>query len=176
MVTWSKGCVGGHWIARFRGLNTSGVLHVCLLWMCCVDRYKCLQRADPSSREILPNVYVSFSVNRCNDNLLHLQTVGRSRQIKKHNIQDNEVQLRGKIKIKTIYSQRLSARSLCLGKYPSSHIVQKCSLDREPFTPTGDRKRFLSCTERGLFTMPSELPRPVVMDIKINHSWKENLS
>jgi len=42
-------------------------------------------------------VCVSFSVIMCNDNLLHLQIVGSSRQTKKHNIQDNEVQLRGKI-------------------------------------------------------------------------------
>jgi len=46
----------------------------------------------------------------------------------------------------------------------------------EIFTPAGNRKRFLPCTERSLFTIPSELTRLVVMDIKINHSWKGKLS
>ena len=51
-------------------------LHV---WSCvlCVFTCKSLRRADPSSRGVLPRVYVSLSVIKRNFNPLHLQWVGR---------------------------------------------------------------------------------------------------
>jgi hypothetical protein len=39
--------------------------------------------ADPSSRGVIPNVYVSVGVIRRNNNPLHLQWVGRRGQTKK---------------------------------------------------------------------------------------------
>ena len=46
-------------------------------------RHRRLRRADPLSRGILPRVYVSLCVIRCNNNPLHLQRVGRKGRTKK---------------------------------------------------------------------------------------------
>jgi hypothetical protein len=37
-------------------------------------------QADPSCRGVLPSVYVSMSVIKCDTNSLHLQRVGNTRQ------------------------------------------------------------------------------------------------
>jgi len=44
------------------GSNISRGTDVCLLWMLCVVRYRPLRRADPSSKGILPSVFVSMRV------------------------------------------------------------------------------------------------------------------
>jgi hypothetical protein len=46
-------------------------------------RHRPLRRTDPSSWGILPRVYVSLCVIRCNNNPLHLQRVGRRGRNKK---------------------------------------------------------------------------------------------
>jgi hypothetical protein len=43
-------------LLRFVGSNSTGDMHVCLLWMLCVVRKRSLLRADHSSRGVLPNV------------------------------------------------------------------------------------------------------------------------
>jgi hypothetical protein len=63
--------------------NPVGGMDVCLLWVLCVVTYRCLRQPDPSSTEVLPRVYFSLSVIRCNNYTLHRQWVGRSGQTEK---------------------------------------------------------------------------------------------
>ena len=60
-------------------------MSVSLSVVCCAGRGLC-EGADPSSTGVLPSVCVSVSVIRCNNNPLHLQWVGRSRQSKKEEL------------------------------------------------------------------------------------------
>jgi hypothetical protein len=55
-----------------------GTMDVCLLWMLCVVRDLC-DGADPSSRGVLRNVYMSLSVIRCHIKPIHLKWLGRKR-------------------------------------------------------------------------------------------------
>jgi hypothetical protein len=51
-TTRSKACVCGRSLAGIASSNPAGGMDVCLL---CVVRYRSLQRADPSSRGVLPS-------------------------------------------------------------------------------------------------------------------------
>ena len=57
------------------------------LWVMCFVRNRSVRWVDPSSRGVLPTVWVSLSVMRCNNNPLHLQWIsGRGqneRELKK---------------------------------------------------------------------------------------------
>ena len=61
----------------FAVLRLLGMWDVRLLWLPCVVRYRCLRRADPSSRGVPPNmcvcVCVSLSVIRRNNKPLHFE-------------------------------------------------------------------------------------------------------
>ena len=61
----SKACVYGRSLAEIVGSNPAESMHVCLLWVLCVVRYRSLHRADPSSRGILPSVCVCVCVCVC---------------------------------------------------------------------------------------------------------------
>jgi hypothetical protein len=66
VATWSKACVYDHWIGGFKGSNTFGGLeYLSVVNVVCVDRYKCVRWADPSSREILPSVFVRVRACVC---------------------------------------------------------------------------------------------------------------
>jgi hypothetical protein len=47
---------GGRSLAGIMGSIRAGAMNVCLLWVLCVVRLRPLQRADPSSRGVLPIV------------------------------------------------------------------------------------------------------------------------
>ena len=79
VVTRSKAWVCGRWLAGIAGSNSAGGMNVFLVWLLCVGREGPLRRADLSSRGVLPSVYVSLSVNKCNSIPLHLQWVGRQK-------------------------------------------------------------------------------------------------
>jgi hypothetical protein len=73
------GC--GHSIAGIAGSSSAGGMDVCLLWVLRVFGSRSLQRADPSSRGVLPNMCLCVCVSaiRWNSNPLHLQWLGRKR-------------------------------------------------------------------------------------------------
>jgi len=52
-------------------------------WIFVFCEFCVLQRSDPSSREVLPSVYVILSAFRCNNKPQHLQILGRRSQSKK---------------------------------------------------------------------------------------------
>jgi hypothetical protein len=58
MVTQPEAWVCGRSLAGIAGLNPAGGMDVCLLCVLCYVRYRSLRRADPSSKEVLPNVCV----------------------------------------------------------------------------------------------------------------------
>ena len=74
-----KAWVCGRSLAGVTGSNTTRDMDVCLFWILCVVRWRSLREADPSSRGVLQCVCVcvSLSVISCNNDLLHLQWVGR---------------------------------------------------------------------------------------------------
>ena len=64
MAVRSKAWVRGRSLVGIAGSNPAKDMDVYLLWALCVVRYRCLRRADPSSRRVLPCVSVSFRVTR----------------------------------------------------------------------------------------------------------------
>jgi hypothetical protein len=57
----SKGCVCGRSVAGVAGSNLAAGTNISLLWMLHVVGYRCLRRADHSSRGVLSSVvYVGY--------------------------------------------------------------------------------------------------------------------
>jgi hypothetical protein len=56
MAARSKAWVCGHSVVGIAGSNRAGGIDVCLLWVLCVVRYRCLWRADHSSRAVISSV------------------------------------------------------------------------------------------------------------------------
>jgi len=54
VVARSKAWARGHSLSGIAGSNPGADVDVCLLWLWCVVRWKSLQRADPSTRAVLP--------------------------------------------------------------------------------------------------------------------------
>ena len=99
-------------LAGIAGSNPTGVLEVCLFWMLCVVRQRCLRRADYSSRGVLPNV---VCLNKCGSVVSIMRRpwptgwllrLGKKWVWYLPDIQDMSIGLKGKCKI-------------LLGKYPS---------------------------------------------------------
>jgi hypothetical protein len=79
----SKAWVCGRSLAEIAGSNLVRSMDVSLLWVPRVGREKTLQRADPSSRGVLPRVCLSLSVIKSTNNPVYLQWVGRRGNTKK---------------------------------------------------------------------------------------------
>jgi hypothetical protein len=74
----SKARFRGRSLTETAGSNTAESMDVCLLWVLCVVRYRSLRRADPSSRDVLPNVCTRVCVlSRNPNNEAALARVGR---------------------------------------------------------------------------------------------------
>jgi hypothetical protein len=79
----SKAWICGRSLAGIAGSNPARG-NGCVSCECCMlCRYRPLRRADHSSRGVLPSMFVSVSVIRCNSNPLHLRCVGRRGQTEK---------------------------------------------------------------------------------------------